>query len=37
MASRASGLADLITPDGVIGHASTWIIIAADPGNQEEA
>jgi SAM-dependent methyltransferase len=27
-----SGLADLHTPDGVIAHASTWIITATNPG-----
>ena len=26
-----SGLADLTTPHGVIGHASTWIISAINP------
>jgi ubiquinone/menaquinone biosynthesis C-methylase UbiE len=27
-----AGLADLVTPDGVIGQASTWIITATNPG-----
>ena len=27
-----SGLADLATPAGVIGHASSWIITASNPG-----
>lgn len=35
--SLASGLADLVTPDGVTGHASTWIISAANPGTRQEA
>jgi ubiquinone/menaquinone biosynthesis C-methylase UbiE len=35
--SLTSGLADLVGPDGVIGHASTWIISAVNPGSQEEA
>jgi hypothetical protein len=26
------GLADLVTPDGLIGQASTWIITATNPG-----
>jgi len=27
-----AGLAGLVTPDGVIGQASTWIITATTPG-----
>lgn len=30
-----SGLADLTTPAGVIGHASTWIISATNPGGRD--
>jgi hypothetical protein len=30
-----SGLADLTTPAGVIGHASTWIISATNPGDRD--
>jgi hypothetical protein len=29
------GLADLSTPDGVIGHGSTWIISATNPGDHD--
>jgi ubiquinone/menaquinone biosynthesis C-methylase UbiE len=31
----ADGLTDLITPDGVIGHASTWIVSATTPGEHD--
>jgi ubiquinone/menaquinone biosynthesis C-methylase UbiE len=31
----ASGLADVTTPDGVIGQASTWIITATHPGGHD--
>lgn len=29
------GLADLVTPDGVIGQASTWIVSATTPGGPD--
>jgi SAM-dependent methyltransferase len=31
----ATGLADLVTPAGVIGQASTWIVSATTPGEHD--